>query len=394
MANDTYTVNAQGRVAAGRFITPSWVRNQSVNTWGTIPSSNTLADLNPRNNPDINPNFPNKAEWEALGSFTAIINAWCGACNNDDEIWIPLPAGHADYAGAEPYRLRFKQDAPAWEMVHPPTGALPDAIVTNDGQEASGLYGDGRPRAVHSYNKAIWIPNRGPAVIPQGSTSHSGQNGTLRPVILNANTGEMDLFGADIGVGSSGDYSGGCTAWDSLRGRVWARRKGTGRFHSYDPATNTWQLDVSDSIAVSGDTAAVYLPTHDCIVWLCATFAASNQVAVIDCATGQQTLKTYTGSPVGMTLNGSCQPRVMAPNQLACWNNSSSTTQINVLSFDTDPITGSWSVSQLPVAAENTVTPTAAASNGTFGRFFVSESLGILGTINAVDQPIYFYRYK
>ena len=394
MANDTYTANADGSCYVGRFNKPSWVRNQALNTWGTIPAINTLSDLNPRNNPDLNPVFPNKPEWEALGSFNAIITAWCGACNNDNELWIPLPAGHADYAGAEPYRIIFNAENPYWQMMHPPTGALPDAVVTNDGQEATGLYANGRPRAIHSYNKVIWIPNMGPAAIPQGSTSHSGQNGTLRPVLINPNTGEMDLFGASIGVGASGDYSGACTAWDSLRNKVWARRKGTGRFHRYDPVADSWELNVSDSAAVSGDTAAVYLPDYDCIVWLCATFAASNQIAVIDCATGTQTIKTYTGSPVGMALNGSCQPRLISSNQLACWNNSSGTTEINVLSFDSNPITGNWSISQLPVAPENSVTPTVATSNGTFGRFFMSEKLGILGVINAVDQPIYFYRYK
>lgn len=396
MANDVYTANVDGSCFVGRFNKPSWVRNQPLNTWGTIPATNTLSDLNPRNNPDLNPVFPDKPEWEALGSFNAIITAWCGATYNKDlnELRIPLIAGHADYAGGESYNIYLKSETPSWNMMHPPTGALPDAIVTNDGQENTGLYANGRPRAIHTYNKCLWVPAYGHLVVPQGNCSVLANGGTLRALHFNQNTGLMDLFGSDLGVGSPGDYSGGATCWDDSRQCVWVRRVGTGRFHRYFPATDTWQADVSNSIAVSGNNAMEYIPEHDCILWFNTTFSDAGEVGVLDCATGTITRKSVSGIISGSNLRGLSQPRRFDGNNFAWWHNSSDTTQINVLSFDTDPISGNWSVSQLSVAPENSVIPTTATSNGTYGRFFVDEVLGIMGVINAVNQPIYFYRYK
>lgn len=396
MADDTYTANSDGSCYVGMFNRPSWVLNQPLNTWGVIPATNVLADINPENNPLLNPLFPGKPEWSAVNNFPSIINAWCGASFDflEQELRITLPAGHADYAGGEPYSLRIKTENPSWVMLHPPTGALPEMVLTDDEEELSGLYANGRPRAIHSYNKSVFIPGYGHAVVPQGSTSWSGQKGTLRPVIFDSVTGEMSLFGASIGLGSAGDYSGGGTCYDQSRNCVWVRRQGTGRFHRYYPATDSWQLNVSGLLATGGDTSLTYIPEHDCILWMDNLMADNNIIRVLDCATGQHFSKTISGVAVGTTLNGRSNPAQFEPNKFAFWNNFSDTTVINVLSFDTDPLGGNWSVSQMPMADNNAVTPTIAAVNGTFGRWFHSAELGLFGVVNHVSQPTYFYRYK
>lgn len=394
--NDNHSAASGQAINAGRFNVPSYIRSTALNSWGTVPATKTLASLNPRNNPLLNPVYPSKPEWEATGSFQAIVTAWNGASYNRDlnELRIALIAGHADYAGGESYNIYLDSESPEWVMMHPPTGALPDAVITNDGQESTGLYSNGRPRAVHTYNKAIWVPNYGHMMVPQGNCSVAANGGTLRAILFNQETGLMDLFGAAIGVGSPGDYSGGGSCWDTLRECVWVRRVGTGVFHRYYPATNTWQINTSASIAVAGNVAMEYMPEHDCIVWLCTTFSDAGEVGVLNCATGVITRKAVSGSLVGMNLRGLCQPRKFSANQFAMWHNSTDTQTINVLSFDTHPITGNWSVTQLPVSPSNTVTPTAATANGTYGRFFLDEKLGIMGVINGVTEPIYFYRYK
>jgi hypothetical protein len=354
-----------------------------------VPAINTLADLNPRNNPALNPVYPSKPEWEASGSFEAIISAWCGAVNDDNQQVIPFIAGHADYAGGESYRLRFNAESPAWEMIRPPTGALPDAVITNDGQEATGLYADGRPRAVHTYNKIIWIPDGDIALVPQGRVSWSAANGTRRAITISPADGEMTLFGAELGEGDLSEFSGSGVCWDSSRGLVWHRGPSTGRFRTWNPITNTWNTSASNSSAVSGNTALEYIPEHDCILWLNSFFA--NGFAVLDCTTGVITQPTLTGSPVGMSLSGECQPRRFDNNKFAMWDNATDTQAINVLSYSGDPRSDSWDVTQLPTGG---VTPTVKTLRGTYGRFFHSEKLGIFGVTNAVDQPTYFYRYK
>lgn len=389
MANDTYTAGLDGRCYVGRFSRPQWVLNQAINSVGVIPFSNTLADINPRNDPLINPVYPNKPEWEASGSFASIITAWCGAVNDDDQFIIPFIAGHADYAGGESYRGFFNSETPSFSMIRKPTGALPDAIITNDGQESTGLYADGRPRAVHTYNKIIWIPSGDIALVPQGRTSWSAANGTRRAITISPNDGEMTLFGAELGVGDLSEFSGSGVCWDSLRGIVWHRGPATGMFRTWNPATNTWNASASDSLAVSGYTALEYIPEHDCILWINSFFA--NGFAVLDCSTGAITQPALTGSFVGMSPSGECQPRRFDGNKFAMWDNSTSTNVINVMTYGANPRTDAWSVSQLTFGG---LTPTVRTTRGTYGRFFHSEKLGIFGVLNAVDQPTYFFRYK
>ena len=179
MANPVpVTYNAAASpVAGGRYVWPAWRRHHAPMSVFAIPASNTLDDLNPKNNPAINPVYPSTPEW--MGNHANIIGAWCGACYGDDagELWLPLSGGHGDYAGNEPYKINLRADVPQWEMVRPPSGAIGNVLTTNDGQEASGVYSDGRPRSIHSYNKSVWIDGVGPAVAVQGSTSWSAQAG-------------------------------------------------------------------------------------------------------------------------------------------------------------------------------------------------------------------------
>ena len=43
-------------------------------------------------------------------------------------------------------------------------------------------------------------------------------------------------------------------------------------------------------------------------------------------------------------------------------------------------------------AAANTVTPTGASTQGTFGRFRYSPSKNVFVVVNSVDQDVYVYR--
>jgi hypothetical protein len=396
MATNTYITDVNGQVFAGRFNLPSWVRNQALNTWGVVPTTNVLADLNPRNNPLLNPVFPSKPEWEALGGFSKIVGSWCGANANTDlnELRLALLSGHADYAGGESYGIYLKSENPEFTMLHPPTGALPEAIITDDQQENTGLYANGRARAVHTYNKCIWVPGFGHAVIPQGNCSVGANGGTLRALFFDQISGEMSLFGAAIPTGSPGDYSGGGTCWDESRQCVWVRRAGTGRFHRYFPASNTWEINLTPSQSASGDVAMAYIPEHDCIVWTCSSFRNTGDIGVINCATGQTNRLPISGSEVGMTIGAGMALHRFNQNQFVTWNNTTNTEVINIIQYDTHPITGSWSITQMPVAESNAVTPSVKQSSGTYGRFNNFPKLGIFVLLNSVNESPFFYRYK
>lgn len=356
------------------------------NTWVAVPASNTLSDLNPQNDPALNPVYPAKPEF--MGTHANIILAWCGACNDDAVLWLPLSGGHADYGGNEPYKIDLNAETPSWEMVRPPSGAIGNVITTDDGQEATGLYSDGRPRAIHSYNKPVYVPGVGPVIAVQGSTWTSGQAGTKKPIFISPTTGEMTGF-YDPPTDAAGTASGSGACYDSSRNAIWWRGSGTSKFQKFDIGTQAWTSHGSN-IASNGNLALVYLADHDCIVWF-RTFP-SPEIAIFDCTTGTIDVPPLSGSMVGASIGGTMQPvYVPAVNAIACWDNSTDTTKINILSVPANPKTDTWVISQLPVDAANAVTPSAKAANGTYGRFFYSQRLDGFGVINAASEPIYFY---
>ena len=113
MSKTTYTLRLN--VTAGAPVgLPAWRQSMTARTWIEVPTTNTLADLNPKNNSTINPNYPSSPEWSAVGGQAAIVTAWCCGCFDQatDTLWLPLGGGHADYAGNEPYKIRLDTDSP------------------------------------------------------------------------------------------------------------------------------------------------------------------------------------------------------------------------------------------------------------------------------------------
>lgn len=185
------------RPRGGPSALPSWVSEAVSGRWGVVPVAAALSTLDPKLYDTINPDYPASPEWYGSG-FVTIATAWCGACYDqaDDALWLPLSGGHADYGGNEPYKLALNQEAPAWTMVRPPSGAIGNLLTTNDSQEASGVYSDGQPRSIHSYNKPCYVPGVGPFIAAQGNTWFSGQAGTNKPVKISPTTGLGTLMAA------------------------------------------------------------------------------------------------------------------------------------------------------------------------------------------------------
>ena len=90
------SVGDQTGVAVGSL--PLWVANAISSTWIQIPTANRLIDLNPTNNPAVNPNYglPGSAglpNWYPNGIRQAtIIYAWCGGAYDEqgDVFWNGL----------------------------------------------------------------------------------------------------------------------------------------------------------------------------------------------------------------------------------------------------------------------------------------------------------------
>lgn len=392
--NNLYSCGSGETIRAGIVFKPSWVTAASVNSFGTVPSTTILSELNPMDDPAINPNYPLKPEWDpSNGSFANVSNAWCGWVYDyiNHRLRTGLSGGHADRAGNDEYGINLKSESPSWYRMRLPSGAIGNILTTNDSQEASGNYADGQPRAIHSYNKQVFVPSIGLVVATQGNTAWSGQSGPNRPLKYNHD-------GLFVGAGATntnlnGQTSGAGACYDPVRHCIYVRGTGTGRLQKYDINTDTW-TQIGVSVAISGYSALEYIPEHDCLLWF--NDFLTNGFAVIDLADNSYHYPPVVGSLAGgMTKpRGHAQPRYVDDGEFAFWDNSSDTTQINKMTFSGNPRTATWSFSQYPVAPSNTVTPSARSANGTYGRFFIDREMGIMGIVNDVNQPIYFYRYK
>lgn len=388
-----------GGIAAGRYRWPSWRRSMTANTWRMIPASNKLADLNPENNPLINPSYPSSAEWHGAEGQSGIIADWCGACydRTGDVLHLPLSGGHNGYGGNEPYKIALNTDSPIWVMQRPPTGAIGNTLTTHDGNDAAYMYADGRPKAVHNYNTPVYVPGRGPMLAIHGSaTAYNAAGRSARPILVNETTGEPTYFADNpfIDLAAGGERGGSC--FDQSRDVIWYLPNAgyNVKITQFSFSVNDW-FQVGSVIPVIGSNAECYLPDDDCILFLCASFTSG--IGVFDCATGVMTYPPVTGSFVGginLATNtyGSVSPTwVPALNSAAVWDNASNTTTINLLNKPVNPRTGTWAISQLPVSGSNAVTPTARVAAGTYGRFQYSNRLDGFVLINGVTQDLYFY---
>lgn len=393
MANDTYSAASGQGIYAGRYNVPSWVASMQQYTWTQIPTTNTFASLDPCQNPLMNPNFPNRPEWSPITINRSIMDGWSGAAwdPDNDELNV-MGGGHGDYAGNEHIILHANAEQPYFYMPRPPSGAIGNILITDDGQEATGVYSDGRPRAIHSYNKLTFVPGMGMALPILGNTAWNA-TGPAIYVQFGIGTAEATFIGT-VPATDTSKSSGGGACYDPSRHVLWFRGAGTTSFGYRDIATDAW-VDVGQTYNISTYYSAIeYIPEHDCILWL--NTSLPNDFAIFDCATGVLHQPAKSGAFVGTDLVdlGRCQPRYIGDGQFAIWNNVSDMAVINIFSFTGNPRTATWHISQLPVAPSNTVVPTQRNERGTYGRFAYSQKMGGFVLVNRRAEPAYFFKMR
>jgi hypothetical protein len=371
-------------------------------TWRAVPMQNSLADIDPSMSPRFNPNYPNTPEWsDNLLRQSTIVTAWCGAAFDDsnDNMWLGLGGGHGAYGGNEMYRCNFNSDTPIWEMVRAPSGAVGNRLATRDGMERTGVYSDGRPRACHTYNNWVVAPGVGPVLAAHSALSWSAAEGKRWSVWIDPNTGEH-AFGPDEAGLSTDNIMASGACYDSRRRAIWLKQKGLNRMFKYTlPSAGqahkgSWTA-VGDWFTTEVSVSTCYMPEHDCILVGTNTAYAPGQDAwsVFDCATATWYTPTFNGSVAAGLRAGECQPRWVSALGAACvWDNASDTTRIARLTPGANPRRDAWTISSLPVASGNSVTPSAKTANGTFGRFAYSQRLGGFLVLNSTAGPTYFYK--
>lgn len=144
--------------------------------------------------------------------------------------------GHADYGGNEIYRLDLLQDAPAWQLEVPPTGAIGNTGIVDDQLEDSNVYFDGRPRSTHTYDLVVargdelWLVQPG-APFRSGGNGRGGLSGLMK---LANRTWTNVAQGALAPGGPPAPYS---AFHDERRDRIYTVHTGSGVLEYWDMAT-------------------------------------------------------------------------------------------------------------------------------------------------------------
>lgn len=367
------------------------------NTWAEIGTANTLADIDPGLDPTIT---PPGADYVARGMTLGLL-AWTGGVWDDDSgtFWIPLGGGHTDYGGNEPYRIKLDADAPQWQMVRRPTGAIGNTGRTRDGREISGLYFDGRLRAVHSYNNQTFVPGLGPVITRLAGCFYTAtiSPGNARAYRLDDN-GEAHLicdYAALAGGNPVISALDGTCAYDPSRGRrgtIWTLGHGLSKLISIDLETRVATAHTGAIGFLASADAMHYLPEYDAL-------AGINRGVLKIWPLWRNEYATITPVQVGnfsvgldivnLTGFGSTWSPVL--RQLCLYENRSNRLgEISTLT-PTGDASATWSRGVLPVAAANRVVPPPLANDGLFGRFGYSTKLRGFYLVPSTRSKPYFF---
>jgi len=365
-------VVAAGSVQGGW---PTWRAAMTPLTWAVVPTANALADVDPEDSATYNPSYPSSAPWHGAGGQPMVLDAWGGLTPSQDDgrIWMALGGGHGDYAGNESYVIDMRAEAPAWSMLHPPSGAVGQPAVANysDGQEATGLYSDGRMRAGHTYNQGLHVPGGDIFIATVPAPYYNPVSTTQKSFWIDIDTGVHSLasdYTALTDVQGSGE---GGSCYDPVRHCIWHVRTAavSNRILKSDLASGVTTAHGASNTWVGGAARFVYVPGHDVVVNLTGIGAG---FCIWDPATLDWTrAPSSTGAlPAGISNTvGVGAAWVPELGKILIWNHSSNTATFATLTPPaSNPTGGTWTFGSLSPDGSNAVTPAAKGGNPTYGK--------------------------
>lgn len=379
----------------------------TARTWKAVPTANTFASIDPALRADLNPNFPGGAPWAGAGGHAAMLDAWCSLVpSQDDGLLIAGPGGgHGDGASNAQARIDLMEESPAWALLSAPSGALPGSAITySDGQEATGLYSDGRIRAMHNYNNLLHIPGTRRVFVASIAAPYYNPLATApKSYYLDMDTGAQSLASDASSLIAAGGPSEGGACYDPTRNCVWHVRNASGlgnKIVKTDIATGiSTEHGVRDSW--TGNYGRfVYIPGRDLVMNICGVNASRYCFWNPATETWSRSVTPPTGAmSAGLEWGGYAGAAwVDSLGGVAVWNNNAGyETEISLLSPPaTNPLTNPWVWSVIPAAPSNSVTPSArpGGTGGTanvFGKFGYLPALkGFYLKVTAA-APLYFY---
>jgi hypothetical protein len=310
------------------------------------------------------------------GYSANVMAPWSGgAFDTKRDRLIVWGGGHGDYVGNEIYV--FDLNTLQWSRLNNPSNPPAKDVA---------YAADGGPCSRHTYNYIQYLPTIDKFASFGGAGFwQSGQTGTSHTDAFDFDSLKWSAL-ADVPSRAYG--IGAFSAVDASTGRAWQHGAGGKMLimADFNPTTNTWtthgtmwtegENDFSYNLTAAIDTVRkkfVAIGSRD--VWIYPTDSSGTLVGKTLVCTGDTEI-VNTASP-GFEYDP-------VADCFVAWSGGA-----NVYSLDMD--SKIWT-KHLP-AATNTVTPTTAAGNGTFGRFRYSPAKNIYVTVNSITGNVYLYRF-
>lgn len=376
---------------------PSWFVNMPDKTWTMIAAGSSRSDLSGwQRGSRVADVFPSSSIGGNGPRY--VCEAWNGACVAQDrgELILAANGGHGNYAGNEVYACDIRGATPRWTRLTNPS-------VASGGSESNGDYGDGRMRSVHGWHRCTW---------GAGKVWYAGMDGmyvsgmwSTRCWSFDRNAlgdGPFPVANApwrNLGLGlpqSSGvNGEAGCASYDRVGNRVWssvgAYANSAGQsFYSINCATNAIS---QHDFALQGGRPRWCALAHDLRVWVLGC-PYEGKLELVDLANPVRTINSVpTGSPSGLE-DGVGAVYHQRSRAIFCWDGYGG--NIRKLSIPSNPLTGTYTWSQVTPASGNPVSPSAPSDTGTYSKFNLIEDMGngqsALVVINKTDEPVYVFK--
>lgn len=371
----------QGAHAQGLGAAPAWAQSITPGTWAAI-SQNTMADVNPANDPATNSRYPNNPTYGGNTGQQGVLSAWNGGAlatgYGAKGSLIMWGGGHQDYYGNEVYA--FDLATQRWKRLSNPYQGISFPV-------SNGIWPDGSPSVPHTYGFAGYHPGSNSFVSVMTQTSNTPSNATIA-VMFDLGTGRWRTGPKD----SSGTLVyGGWAAYDSTRDAWWGEGGDSGgNFVKYSMNGNgtsgSWTnypakfgaLNSRAAIDPGNDMLAVTLFNHD------------DSIRGID-------LKNPSANAVTLRQGGSIPSRDGAAGwewsdarqAFVYWRRGTGVYEVKLSGSDWR--TGTWNWTNLSTGGGATPQD---QSTGVFNRFRLVryDDMEIAVVVNQVSGPVYAYR--
>lgn len=381
---------------------PSWFGSMTDKTWAavaggagygsTYQNGNRAADVIS----DAGTTGPN------------LMAAYTGACVCGTRLVHPACGGHGDRSLNDVISVNVRSEQPGYVLNRAETSDRSGGDTSNNG---AANYGDGRPRSIHGYERFVGTPTAAwltaMDAMATGGVSYSSSASFRFNIDGN---GDWDAYSQalDNTQWSGGAWLGGASCYDPTTGYIWTFAQGTSLSTDYccyvrDASTGTVVRRYKGYMPYGYGQAKVLWNKSPKVIVLAEGFNPSLRYLDISSLPADDSTISFTALTTSGTIllpgGGSAHGGMVyhpAGGSLYFWDGTGTRSSINKVPIPNDVTGGTYTGSTVAADGSNTVTPSAAQANGTFGRFNLIENVGegrdALVIVNAITEPLYVYK--